>query len=77
MENKFSYFRKKMEKENIPSLVIDIFQKHYQKLISGISTYISDKDIKPIENLPYLTNILEDYSEKAEKIDKKTVIIKL
>ena len=47
-ENKFKYFRQKMEKENIPSLVIDIFYKHYQKLTSGINTYISDNDIKPV-----------------------------
>lgn len=77
MENKFKYFRQKMEKENLSSLVIDIFQKHYQKLTSGINTYISDKDIKPIENLPHLTTILEEYSEKTDKINKKTVIIKL
>ena len=76
-ENKFEYFRKKMEKENIPSLVIDIFNKHYQKLTSGINTYISDNDIKPVENLPHLTDILEEYSEKADKINPKTVIIKL
>ena len=76
-ENKFEYFRKKMEKENIPSLVIDIFNKHYQKLTSGINTYISDNDIKPVENLPHLTDILEEYSEKTDKINKKTVIIKL
>lgn len=77
MRNKFRYFRTKMEKENIPSLAIDIFNKHYKKLISGINTYISDNDIKPVKDLPKLKTILENYSEKAKKINKKTVIIKL
>ncbi len=71
-------FISKMEKEDLPPLVIETFSHYYRQLVSGEAGLLSDADIQPLspEDLAD-TNDLRAYSDAGRNVMKKTVAIVL
>ena len=77
-KNIFLPFAKKMEKEGLPPLVIDIFKSYYNEVVGGERGLISRKDIIPVEKDEIADmGTLNSYTEEGVRTLKKTVIIKL
>lgn len=78
IDEKFLPFKKKMEAEGTPSLIIEIFRSCYEKLLKGERGFLSRNDILPVEKEDIAhTDTLNDYYEDGCKAMAKTVIIKL
>lgn len=71
-------FIDKIEKENLPQVVIDSFLYYYHKIINGEMGVIYDKDIECVrENEITYSNDLSGYSDTGGKVIKNTVRIVL
>ncbi len=73
----FQPFKEKMQKENLPGLVIDTFRYYYSLLLKGESGTIPESTISPVDSLPDLENLGSDYFETGKDNLNSTVIIKL
>jgi UTP--glucose-1-phosphate uridylyltransferase len=78
MTNPLDAFISKMEKEDLPPLVIDTFSHYYRQLASGETGLLSNDDIQPIspEDLADAAD-LKTYSDTGRDVMKKTVAIVL
>ncbi|MBU4011651.1 MAG: UTP--glucose-1-phosphate uridylyltransferase, partial [Proteobacteria bacterium] len=71
-------FIKKIEKENLPQVVIDSFLYYYHKILNGETGIIYDKDIECVrENEITYSNNLSGYSDTGNKVIKNSVRIVL
>ncbi len=71
-------FKTKMERANLHPVVIDTFAHYYEKLLSGGTGLISDKDILPVTaNDIEDADRLEEYAEAGRKAMSHAVMIKL
>lgn len=69
-------FIEKMEKENLPPLLIDNFIYHYKKIVSGEKGIIYDKDLECIrENEIDDAKDLSEYTEAGKKALKQSIRI--
>ena len=73
-----SSFISKMKRAKLHPLVIDTFTYYYNKVVSGATGLISDKDIKPVapDDIEDASRIKE-YAESGRKALSHAVIIKL
>ena len=71
-------FISKMKRANLHPVVIDTFAHYYEKLLSGVTGLISDKDILPV-TLDGLEDAdrLHEYAEAGRKAMPHAVMIKL
>lgn len=72
----FRPFELKMSAANIPALTIATFKRYYDQLVSGETGMISEKDLVPLETLPFLDD-LEKYRHTGETAMRSAVVIKL
>lgn len=71
-------FIKKIEKENLPQVVIDSFLYYYHKILNGETGIIYDKDIECVrENEITYSKNLSGYSDTGKKAIKNSVRIVL
>lgn len=73
----FALFKKRMEKEGLPELVIRTFAFYYRKLLEGETGYMCEKEIEPLDSLPDMEEMPNHYAETGEKSIPRTVMIKL
>ncbi|MCP4746113.1 MAG: UTP--glucose-1-phosphate uridylyltransferase [Desulfobacteraceae bacterium] len=71
-------FKKKMEAENLPGVVIDTFSHYYKQVVAGATGLISSKEIRPVTpgDIADYAN-LGMYTETGEQALEKTVMIVL
>lgn len=74
---KFAPFKKRMQKEGLPDLVIRTFAYYYQKLLQGETGCITENEIKPLESIPDLERMPEKFHQIGEKFLPHTLMIKL
>lgn len=77
LNNYFHLFKDKMEAENLPGIVIDTFEYYYNKLLSGETGILTEKEILPVAIIPEYDQITNSESEFGESISSQSVIIKL
>ncbi len=80
LSNNFKLFRKKMQDENLPKVVIDTFEYYYKQLLKGETGYLPEYDIESIKDLPTYNNLdkeFEEYEEYGKSIINRSVFIKL
>jgi len=71
-------FISKMESAKLHPLVINTFTYYYNKIVSGATGLISDKDIKPVTpNEIEDASRIKEYAESGRKALSRAVIIKL
>jgi UTP--glucose-1-phosphate uridylyltransferase len=76
MTNALNSFVLKMEKEDLPPLVIDTFCHYYKQLAAGETGVLSENDIKPLSPQEIIDTVgLQTYSEAGKTAMKKTVAI--
>ena len=76
MTNALNTFVSKMEKEGLPSLVIDTFAHYYKQVVAGETGLLSDADIQPVspEEITDAAD-LPAYSKAGHAALRKTVAI--
>ncbi|HMA61419.1 MAG TPA: UTP--glucose-1-phosphate uridylyltransferase [bacterium] len=76
---KFGTIKNKMQKENLPQLVINNFKHYYTRLaeMGQSGGLISEDSIEPVGQLPSTKNLDEKYSKLGKKYLSSTVMIKL
>ncbi len=77
LNEKFAPFKEKMEAENLPGIVIKSFEFYYSQLLEGETGIIEETAIEPVENLPDLEKLEDEYTEYGKSNFNRTVIIKL
>ncbi|MFW6137135.1 MAG: UTP--glucose-1-phosphate uridylyltransferase, partial [Candidatus Aminicenantaceae bacterium] len=73
----FAPFKKRMQKEGLPDLVIRTFAYYYRKLLQGETGCITENEIRPLESIPDLEKIPEKFRQTGEKFLPHTLMIKL
>lgn len=58
-ENKMKEFREKMLQAEVHPLTISLFERHYNRLVSGEMGIIDENEIFPLESLPNSENLAE------------------
>ncbi len=76
-KEKFAPFREKMEKENLPEVVIKSFEFYYSQLLNGETGIIRESEIQPVEDLPDLEKLDSEFESYGNKFLRNTVVIKL
>ena len=78
LEKRFLPFANKMAKEELPPVIIDTFQFHYEKLMSGKTGLLSRHDIAPVETADIADmERLDRFAHEGDQALKKTVMIEL
>ncbi len=77
IREKFVPFKEKMEAENLPEIVIKSFEFYYTQLLEGETGIIKENEIEPVENLPDLEKLDDEYEEYGKNYFNRTVVIKL
>lgn len=72
----FGPLRRKLERDQAPPLLIDLFERQYAQLLSGHTGVIPSASIEPVEQLPHLHD-LDDYTGIGAQSLERAVMIKL
>ncbi len=77
LRNHFVLFKKKMEDENLPTVVINTFEYYYNSLLNEETGLLPESKIEKISSLPTYDSIDSNYIEGNKSLSNQTVIIKL
>ena len=76
--NGFQPLLKKMQNENLPTLVIDNFKHYYDLLVAGQTGNLPETGVTPLEALPDMDEMATDERvTTGKKFMDRTVIVKL
>ncbi len=74
---RFAPFQDRMQAAGIPALVIESFRRQYAQLLRGETGYIPEDQALPLEHLPRLEALEEDYAPAGREALGRLVTIKL
>lgn len=77
LEEKFQAIEKIMTVEGLPPVAIATFRYYYNQLLNGISGYIAESDITPVESLPDATEFDHSLIAAGREAVSATVAIRL
>ncbi len=75
--DKFELFRKKMETENLPGVVIKSFEYYFEQLLNGETGIIKETEIEPVDNLPDFEKLDSEFENYGNRFLNNTVMLKL
>lgn len=67
----------KMKAEKLPDLAVKSFSYYYKQLIEGETGLIAEKQIQPVDSLPDLEQLSDEYLAVGETVLKSAVMLKL
>ncbi len=73
----FEMFRKRMEAEGLPELVIETFRHQYEQLVAGESGLMPESALESVDDLPDLDTLPAELSRRGQESLSRCVMIKL
>lgn len=75
--NHIELFKKKMEEEKLPNIVIETFEYYYTQLLNGETGILPESEIENVEELQGYETLDNSISEFGKSVSYKTISIKL
>ncbi len=76
-DHRFQLFKQRMDREKLPEIFINNFERYYEKMVSGETGLISDNDIMTVESLPDYHTLGGEHYKTGEKNLSRTIFLKL
>jgi UTP--glucose-1-phosphate uridylyltransferase len=76
-ENYIKLFLEKMEKENLPKIVLENFEYYYNLLLKGETGLLPESSINAVNKLTHFNELDKQYNFLGEKVLHKAILLKL
>lgn len=77
LHEQFAPFAQKMSQAQLPALVTTVFRHYYAQLVQGATGFIPATQAQPVNHLPALAELDEQYTQAGRAALQRTLLLKL